>query len=85
MAKSEIKKNLDIEDNKLDDRDIYESDAYVEALGGFIEKDFCNFRLTNADNTIGGMIVCRTNPQARKVHEWFRAHSKLTTGLRSRI
>lgn len=81
VAKSEIKKNLDIEDNKLDDRDIYESDAYVEALGGFIEKDFCNFRLTNADNTIGGMIVCRTNPQARKVHEWFRAHSKLTTGL----
>ncbi len=81
VAKSEIKKNLDIEDNRLDDKDVFESDAYVKALGEFIEKDFINFRLQNTDNTIGGMIVCRTNPQARKVHEWFKEHSKLKTGL----
>lgn len=81
IAKSEIKKNLDIEDNRLNDRDVFESDAYVNALGAFIEKDFVNFRLQNSDNTIGGMIVCRTNPQARKVHEWFEQNSKITTGL----
>ena len=81
IAKSEIKKNLDIEDNRLNDKDVFESDAYVSALGAFIEKDFVNFRLQNSDNTIGGMIVCRTNPQARKVHEWFRQNSKITTGL----
>ncbi|SEI98233.1 type I restriction enzyme, R subunit [Lachnospiraceae bacterium A10] len=81
VAKSEIKKNLDIEDNKLDDKDVYESDAYVACLGAFIEKDFLNFRLQNTDNTIGGMIVCRTNPQARKVHDWFKNNSKLSTGL----
>lgn len=60
---------------------MYESDAYIDALGEFIEKDFVNFRLQNSDNTIGGMIVCRTNPQARKVHEWFKSHSQITTGL----
>ena len=27
------------------------------------------------------MIVCRSNLQARKVHEWFRQNSKLNTGL----
>lgn len=81
IAKSEIKKNLDIEDNQLEDKDVYESDAYIDALGEFIEKDFVNFRLQNSDNTIGGMIVCRTNPQARKVHEWFKSHSQITTGL----
>ncbi len=81
IAKSEIRKNLDIEDNRLNDRDVFESDAYVNALGAFIEKDFVNFRLQNSDNTIGGMIVCRTNPQARKVHEWFEQNSKITTGL----
>lgn len=81
VAKSEIKKNLDIEDNKLNDKDVFESDAYVSCLGAFIEKDFNNFRLQNTDNTIGGMIVCRTNPQARKVHEWFKKNSKLSTGL----
>ena len=81
VAKSDIKKNLDVEDNKLDDKDVYESNAYVECLSQFIEKDFVNFRLQNADNTIGGMIVCRTNTQARKVHEWFEKTSKLKTGL----
>ena len=81
VAKSEIKKNLDIEDSKLNDKDVYESDAYVACLGEFIERDFQNFRLQNTDNTIGGMIVCRTNPQARKVHEWFKNNSKLSTGL----
>lgn len=81
VAKSEIKKNLEIEDNRLEDRDVYESDAYVNALGAFIEKDFMNFRLQNSDPAIGGMVVCRTNPQAKKVHEWFKANSKVNTGL----
>lgn len=81
VAKSEIKKNLEIEDRQLEDKDIYESDAYVNALGAFIEKDFVNFRLQNSDMSIGGMIVCRTNPQAKKVHEWFKVNSKLNTGL----
>lgn len=81
VARKEIKKNLQIEDKQLEDKDVYESDAYVEALGNFIESDFMNFRLQNSDNTIGGMIVCRTNNQAKKVHEWFNINSKLNTGI----
>ena len=81
VARKEIKKNLQIEDKQLEDKDVYESDAYVESLGKFIESDFINFRLQNSDNTIGGMIVCRTNNQAKKVHEWFKANSKLNTGI----
>ena len=81
VAKTEIKKNLEIEDKQLEDKDVYESDAYVNALGAFIEKDFVNFRLQNTDTSIGGMIVCRTNPQAKKVHQWFKDNSKLNTGL----
>lgn len=81
VAKAEIKKNLDIEDNRLEDKDVFESDGYVASLGIFIEKDFQNFRLQNADPTIGGMVVCRTNEQAKKVHAWFNDNSKLNTGL----
>lgn len=81
VARKEIRENLDLEDAELEQKDIYESDAYVEALGGFIEKDFQNFRLQNSDPSIGGMIVCRTNVQAKKVHAWFRANSKYRTGL----
>lgn len=77
IARAEIKKNLDIEDKSIDSKEIYESDDYVNALGSFIEKDFENFRLVNTDPTIGGMIVCRTNPQAKKVHQWFEDNSKL--------
>lgn len=81
VAKSEIKKNLEIEDKQIEDKDVYESDAYVKALGEFIERDFINFRLQNSDASIGGMIVCRTNSQAKKVHQWFKNNSKLNTGL----
>lgn len=81
VAKAEIRRNLEIEDNEVKDKDIYESDAYIEALGKFIEKDFINFRLQNSDPSIGGMIVCRTNLQAKKVHEWFEINSKLNIGL----
>lgn len=81
VAKKEIKQNLDVEDNKLENKDVYESDAYIDALGKFIERDFKNFRFQNTDNTIGGMIVCRTNTQARKTHKWFEENSELKTGL----
>lgn len=81
VAKKEIKQNLDVEDNQLENKDVYESDAYVDALGKFIERDFKNFRFQNTDNTIGGMIVCRTNTQAKKIHNWFEKNSELRTGL----
>lgn len=81
VAKKEIKQNIDVEGSKIENKDVYESDAYVLALGKFIERDFKNFRFQNTDNTIGGMIVCKTNTQARKVHEWFEKNSDLKTGL----
>lgn len=80
-AKAEIKENLDIENQNLDSKDVYESDDYIEGVSKYIEKDFRQFRLANTDNTIGGMIVCRSNDQARKINEWFKNNSKLTSGL----
>lgn len=80
-AKAEIRANLEIENQDLDSKDVYESDDYIQGVSRYIEKDFRNFRLVNADPTIGGMIVCRSNDQARKINEWFKKNSKLTTGL----
>lgn len=82
IAKTEIKENLQIEDNQFDDADIYESDDYINCLGEFILKDFRNFRMENSDDTIGGMIVCRSNEQARKMNDWINSH-KSTYGLNS--
>lgn len=81
VAKKEIKRNLRLEDKDLNSKEVYESDDYINALGEFIERDFIDFRLGNGDKTIGGMIVCRSNPQAKKVFEWFEKNSKLKAGL----
>ena len=80
-ARTEIKKNLDLEDAKADKKVVMESDDYIHALCKFIEKDFTYFRLTNADNTIGGMVVCCSNPQAKKIKAWFDDNSDLEAGL----
>nr|WP_243429154.1 DEAD/DEAH box helicase family protein [Clostridium pascui] len=82
LAKTEIKRNLDLENPNVDKDAVYQSDAYIVALCKFIQDDFKDFTYTNNDKTIGGMIVCNSNPQAKKVHAWFQNNSKdLTTGL----
>ena len=80
-ARSEIKKNLELENPKVSKSDATESEDYIQALCKFIEKDFRYFRLTNSDDTIGGMIVCSSNPQAKKIKRWFDEQSDLTAGL----
>lgn len=80
-ARSEIKKNLELENPKVSKTDATESEDYIQALCKFIEKDFRYFRLTNSDETIGGMIVCSSNPQAKKIKRWFDEQSDLTAGL----
>ena len=81
VAKAEIKANLELENANLDSADVYESNDYVNSVSKYIENDFKNFRYLNTDNSIGGMIVCRSNLQAKKINEWFEKHSKLTSGL----
>ena len=80
-AKTEIRENLDIENKDIDSKDIYESNDYIDGVSKYIEKDFRQFRLVNSDYSIGGMIVCRSNNQAKFIHEWFKKNSGLATGL----
>ena len=83
VVRKYIINNLGLQSDEVDfdSADVYESDAYIEDLGKYIERDFKNFRLVNRDQSIGGMIVCKSNAQAKKMHEWFTANSKLSTGL----
>ena len=81
VAKAEIRANLDIENQNLEKDDVYESDDFIQCVAKYIERDFKYFRLENSDNTIGGMIVCRSNTQAKLINEWFTMHSSISTGL----
>ncbi len=80
-AKAEIRENLELENKNLDSKDVYESDDYVESISKYIERDFKQFRLINTDDTIGAMIVCRSNRQAKLVNEWINKNSTLKSGL----
>ena len=51
--------------------EIIEHDKYVRELLRYIITDFKRFRLINGDNTLGGMIVCETSEQARKLFAYF--------------
>ena len=81
VARTEIKKNLEFDDVDPKKSDIYESEKYINCVCKYIEKDFEYFRLVNSDSSIGGMIVCASNPQAIKIKAWFDSNSRMSTGL----
>ena len=81
VEKTAIKQNLEVEDARLNDKDVYESAAYIQSISKFIERDFKNFRFFHSDQTLGGMVVCRSNEQATLIHDWFEHNSKFKTGL----
>ena len=82
-VKKDLKKNLKMhaDEFNLESADVFESPEYISYLGKFIEEDFTNFRLENNDNTIGGMIVCRSNKQAEKMTEWLNKSGQIKAGL----
>lgn len=84
IAKTEIKRNLELEFKGKKGKEkakILESDEYITSLAKYIDDDFQNFRYVNGDQTIGGMIVCNSNPQAALMQAWFEKNSKLNTRL----
>lgn len=51
--------------------DIIEHDNYVKELLRYIITDMKQFRQIQGDNTLGGMIICETSEQARKLYAYF--------------
>lgn len=51
--------------------DIVEHDVYVKELLRYIINDINQFRQSQGNPTLGGMIVCETSEQARKIYKFF--------------
>jgi type I restriction enzyme R subunit len=51
--------------------DIIEHDSYVKEMLRYIITDMKQFRQIQGDNTLGGMIICETSEQARKLYAYF--------------
>ena len=68
-------KNSDIDRNK-----IIEHESYLNALLDYIITDFRRFRKEQNDDTVGAMIVCKTNPQAREMYRLWQ--ERFASGLK---
>lgn len=65
-------KKSDIDRNK-----IIEHESYLNALIDYIVADFRRFRIEQNDQSVGAMIVCKTNPQARELYRlWQKRFDK---------
>jgi type I restriction enzyme R subunit len=70
---SEIFENLEnlVEKKDIKKSDIIEHETYIKELLRYIITDLKQFRLIQGDNTLGGMVICETSEQARKLHDLF--------------
>ena len=51
---------------------IIEHESYVNELAHYISDDLRQFRKIQGDDTLGGMVICETSEQARKLYEAFQ-------------
>lgn len=60
-----------VEKKDIKKSQIIEHDSYVKELLRYIITDLKQFRIIKGDNTLGGMVICETSEQARKLYAYF--------------
>lgn len=76
IIKAEFPDDIEVKKEDVTKDMIIQSDNYVHTLVSFVTRDLIKFRTMQADNTVAGMLVCETNPQARKVKKLFDEYQK---------
>lgn len=61
----QLKETIQVRREDVRREKILENPRYVGALLDYIINDFKRWRIQQADNSLGGIIICETNPQAR--------------------
>lgn len=64
-------KEVEILKGDADKRIIYAHEKFVEPMLDYIVRDFLNSSTRFGDDTIGGMVVCDSSEQAKKLYEIF--------------
>ncbi len=64
-------KEIEILQGDADKRVIYSHEKFVEPMIDYIVDDFVKSRIKFGDSTIGGMVVCDSSEQAKKLFEIF--------------
>jgi type I restriction enzyme R subunit len=64
-------KEIEILKGDVDKRIVYSHEKFVEPMLDYIVQDFINSRIRFGDHSIGGMVVCDSSSQAKKLFEIF--------------
>ena len=70
---SEIYEKLEtlVQKKDIKKSQIIEHESYVKELLRYIINDLKRFRQIQGDNSLGGMVICETSEQARKLYAYF--------------
>lgn len=71
MKMKEILSQIDVLKGDIEKKLVYAHPKYVEPLLDYILEDLYRFRNTEADDSLGGMVVCDSSEQARELFEQF--------------
>jgi len=71
LALKEVLEELQVLQGNSDKKVIYSHKKFVAPMLDYIVKDLEQGRIAMSDNTIGGMVVCDSSDQAKKMHELF--------------
>ena len=67
---------VEVKRSDIDRNKIVEHPSYLNALIDYIIADFRRFRTEQNEPSVAAMIVCKTNPQARKLYElWMERYN----------
>lgn len=72
--------DVEVKKSDIDRNKIIEHESYLNALLDYIIADFRRFRKEQNDDTVGAMIVCKTNPQAREMYRLWQ--ERFASGLK---
>ena len=66
-----ILREIKVQVGSIEKQALYSHDRFISPMLDYIVKDFVNSRIRFGDKTIGGMVVCDSSEQARKLHKLF--------------
>ncbi len=64
-------RDIEVLKGDIEKSEIYSHQKFVEPMLDYIIKDFEKSKTALSDNTIGGMVVCDSSKQAKKMYETF--------------
>ena len=73
LTLKEALKEIEILKGDADKKIVYAHEKFVEPMLKYIVEDFERSRISMNDNSIGGMVVCDSSDQAKKMYEIFQA------------